>query len=531
MDRGLVLLVVIEVIVVGLVALGIFALLLDQYDRTMTSIGDQANEAEETEVAEAILEATTPTSTPTPSSMATRTPTLVLAPLTKTLSATVSATPALSPTPKLTPTPRPTRSGPVTVSCGVIDSPGNYRLATDLSTSGDCITVKTSYATLDCANHSIRGAGFAGYGIAVRKFGLLNSQTPAFVEIKNCRISNFRYGIWADAGKNLVIHDNNSSNNFDDTDGSRYGIFLGMVEGGGIRLNNATDSFILSNTTVHQAIGIDVRSSANVKVQGNTSSDNSAWGINFIRSQNSEASKNTTADNVRRCTWGAGAVGFGCDAGGIAIQDGSNGITVANNNVLGRNGNGIFVKAHAMPCGNNNTIVGNNIQNVMYNAVEIGFCTGNKINSNSIRGGLDGVWMGFSQYGEIKSNTISNMSNHGIISGNSHNNTVSGNQVISSNEGLYFFTDDYDRVSFGFLQPGDYRSHDNCLCANTFQSNAIAIHLKDSRSNQITNNNFQSNARALLLQGDTGGNQVQGNLSWLGFPLADYRASAFPYVR
>lgn len=527
MDRGLVLLVVVEVIVLVLVALGIFALLLDQYDRTMTKLADEAGAAEETEIAAAILDATTPSSTPT--SNATPTGRTTLASLSAPKAA--SPTPTLPRTPTLSPTPRPTRSGPTSVECGVIDSPGNYRLATDLTASGDCIVLKTSYATLDCANHSIRGVGFMGYGIAVRKYGMLNSQTPAYVEIKNCRVSNFKYGIWTDAGKNLVIHDNNSSNNFDDTDGSRYGIFLGMVEGGGIRLNYATDSYVLNNTTVHQAIGIDIRSSANIKIQNNTSSDNSAWGINFIRTQNSEASKNTTADNVRRCTWGAGAVGFGCDAGGIAIQDGSNGIVVANNNVLGRNGNGIFVKAHAMPCGNNNTIVGNNILNVMYNAIEVGFCSGNKINNNSIRGGLDGVWMGFSRSSEIKGNVISNMSNHGIISGNSNFNSITGNQVVSSNEGLFFFTDDYDRVAFGFLQPGDYRSHDNCLCANTFQSNQIAIHLKDSRSNQITNNNFQSNSRALLLQGDTGGNQVQGNIGWLGLPVANRLAWIIPYVR
>jgi parallel beta-helix repeat protein len=526
MDRGLVLLVVVEVIVLVLVALGIFALLLDQYDRTMTRLADEAGAAEATEIAAAILDATTPTITPTPSPTATRT-----LPTTGTPGKTPSVTAASSATPTQSPTPRPTRSGPIAVSCGVIDSPGDYRLVSELTFSGDCIVISTSYVKLDCANHSIRGANFAGYGIAVRKYGLLNSQTPAYVEIKNCRVSNFKYGIWTDAGKNLVIHDNNSSNNYDDTDGSRYGIFLGMVDGGGIRLNNTADSFVMNNTTLHQAIGIDIRSSANIKVQNNVSSDNSAWGINFIRTQNSEASKNTTADNVRRCTWGAGSVGFGCDAGGIAIQDGSTGITAANNNVLGRNGNGIFVKAHAMPCGNNNAIIGNNIQNVMYNAVEIGFCAGNKINSNSIRGGLDGVWMGFSQYGEIKSNTISNMSNHGIISGNSHNNMVSGNQIVNSNEGLFFFTDDYDRVAFGFLQPGDYRSHDNCLCSNSFQSNQIAIHLKDSRSNQITNNNFQSNSRALFLQGDTGGNQVQGNIGWLRLPLIDRLAWASPSLR
>jgi parallel beta-helix repeat protein len=263
-----------------------------------------------------------------------------------------------------------------------------------------------------------------------------------------------------------------------------------------------------------------VRTSTNVKIQGNTSSNNSAWGVNLMRTQTSEISGNATVDNVRRCTWGAGTVGFGCDAGGIAIQDGSNGILIANNTVTGKNGNGIFIKAHAMPCGNNNTIVNNTIRNVLYNAVELGFCTGNKVNNNTISGGLDAIWMGFSQNTEIKGNSINGMSNHGIISGNSHNNIVSGNTVVSSNEGLYFFTDDYDRVAFGFLQPGDYKSHDNCLCSNTLQSNNIAVHLKDSTNNQISSNVFQGNQRTILMQGNSGGNRIQNNTGWLSFPLS-----------
>jgi hypothetical protein len=247
MDRGLFLLVVVEVIVLVLVGLGVFALLLDQYDRTMTKLAGEAGAAEQTEIA-AILEAATPSGTPTPNATPTGRSTLVGA---TTPFRAVSPTPTLSRTPSLSPTPRPTRSGPVSVVCGVIDSPGNYRLATDLTSSGDCIVVKTSYATLDCANHSIRGTGFAGYGIAVRKYGLLNSQTPAYIEIKNCRVSNFKYGIWTDAGKNLVIHDNNSSNNYDDTDGSRYGIFLEWSKAAEfasiirpIRFSSATRRFI-----------------------------------------------------------------------------------------------------------------------------------------------------------------------------------------------------------------------------------------------------------------------------------------------
>jgi len=529
--NNLALLVVTETAVLGLVAMTMFGVLMDQYERAQNAIVERTVIARATEVFIALLTATPPTATPTPTMTATATRTATstrtATPLdtptpSRTPTPRISPTPSLSPTPTLSLTPRPTRtatSAPINsiARCGTIDDEGTYHLTTDLTANGECITIKSSYVVLDCAGHSIRGTNYTGYGIAIRKYGLLNSQTPAYVEVRNCRVSNFFYGIFVEAGTKLVIQKNDSSNNFDDVDAvTRYGKFLGMTEGGGIRLNHTTDSQVLANTTTNQAIGIDVRYSSGIIVRGNTSSNNSAWGINLLRTTGSEVSSNTTVDNVRKCTWGAGTVGFGCDAGGIVLQDGSSGNVVANNSVLGRNGNGIFIKAHAMPCGNNNSIIGNTITSVLYNAVELSFCSGNKINNNQMRDSLDGIWLGFANNTEIKGNVIANMRNHGIISANSHSNTVSGNHIINSNEGIYFYTEEYDRKEFSFLPPGDYTSHGNCLCGNTLQNNAIAVHLFDSTHNQVTGNTYVNNGRNILAQGRNDGNNLQG---YAPFPL------------
>lgn len=409
--------------------------------------------------------------------------------------------------------------------CTTIDDTGFYRLGSDLTANGDCITIKSSYVVLDCNNHAIRGTNFTGYGIAIRKYGLLNLQTPAYVEVRGCRASNFLYGIFVEAGNKLVIRNNDSSNNFDDVDpSSRFGKFLGMTEGGGIRVNNTTDSQIINNTTTRQAIGIDVRYSNGVSVRANTSSDNSAWGINFLRTNNSEAIGNTTADNVRKCTWGAGTIGWGCDAGGIVVQDGANGNVIANNAITGRNGNGVFIKAHALPCGNNNSIIGNTITSVLYNAVELSFCSGNKVNDNQMRDGLDGIWLGFAHSTEIKGNTIVNMRNHGVISLNSRGNTVSGNHIANSNEAIYFYSEEYEKGAYSWLPAGDYRSHSNCLCNNTLQSNNVAVHLLDSTSNQVTGNTYSSNGRTFLIQGKSDGNNLQGALPFPIYAFAQMRA-------
>lgn len=530
--NNLAVLVVIETAVLGLVAMTMFGVLMDQYEKAQNAVAERTLIARATEIFIAMLTATPPTATPTPTDTATPTRTATVtrtatprdtATPSPTPTPLISPTPSRTPSPTLSPTPRPTRTpttAPVTAisRCVTIDDDGTYHLTTDLTANGDCITIKSSYVILDCAGHSIRGTNYTGYGIAIRKYGLLNAQTPAYVEVRNCRVSHFFYGIYVEAGTKLVIQKNDSSNNFDDVDPTtRYGKFLGMTDGGGIRVNHTTDSQILANTTTNQAIGIDVRYSSGIIVRGNTASNNSAWGINLLRTTGSEVLSNTTVDNVRKCTWGAGTVGWGCDAGGIVLQDGSSGNVVANNSVLGRNGNGIFIKAHAMPCGNNNSIIGNTIHSALYNAIELSFCSGNRINNNQMRDSLDGVWLGFANNTEIKGNVIANMRNHGIISANSRNNTVSGNHIINSNEGIYFYTEEYDRREFSFLPPGDYTSHSNCLCGNTLQNNAIAIHLLNSTHNQVTGNTYINNGRNILAQGRNDGNNLQGY--WLLPPM------------
>lgn len=426
-----------------------------------------------------------------------------------------SSTPVATFTPTFTVTPSPDPRV-VLSQCGTITAPGVYMLAANITagTTKDCITVQASQVTLDCLGYALEGVAFNGYGIAVRGYGVLNSQVPTDIEIRNCRVSKFRFGIYASAGTRLFIHDNDSSNNYDDVDaGSRYGAFLGMTEGGGIRLDRVAESQVRDNRTLKQAIGIDVRDSDHVTVRGNTASGNSAWGINIMHTQNSEVSYNIAADNIRQCTWGAGVVGLGCDAGGIVLQSGSNKNVVWNNQVTGKNGNGIFIKAHAMPCGNDNAIIGNTVTGALYNSVELGFCSGNKINGNTFRDGLDGIWLGFAHDTEIKDNTIVNMKNHGIISWNSHGNVVSGNHIVNSNVGMYFYSESYDRTFYYWLDPGDYSAHDNCLCNNRFESNTVSIQIKDSTNNRITGNDFRGNGRGLQTQGRTNGNDTQGNLN------------------
>lgn len=400
--------------------------------------------------------------------------------------------------------------------CGSLNAPGLYRLATSLTSQWDCIQINSDNVIFDCQGYSLNGTDFNGYGVVVHQIGNVLSQRPARnIEIRNCKSSKHKYGIFIDAADNLYIHDNTLTGNFRDTDERNFGQFLGLSEGGGMRIGATTNALIANNQADTSAIGIDVRNSSGVTVRGNRASGNTAWGVHFYNVQFSEISENTTADNLRYCTWGNGTVGPGCDAGGIMLQSGSSKNVIKNNTITGSNGNGVFIKAHGTACGDGNTIQGNSISGSLYNAIELSFCRDNKIAENRVSNSLDGIWLGFAQQNAVVGNQLQDLANHGVISWNSSDNNISTNRITNSRQGLYFYSSDYDREQFFFVQgsPEDHTSRGNCLCDNTLLSNAVAaIHLNNSLRNQITNNRLTNNGINFMMEGNTAGNIIEDNI-------------------
>lgn len=450
--------------------------------------------------------------------------------------ATHTATPTAVSRTRITPvasqqsTPRPSKSGTGTSNfkpfevaavydisgCGSLNAPGLYRLAVSLTSQWDCIQIFSDNVILDCQGHSLNGTEMNGYGVVVHQIGNVLSQRPARnIEIRNCKSSQHKYGIFIDAADNLYMHDNTLTNNFRDTNERNFGAFLGLAEGGGMRIGSTTNALIENNRTDSSAIGIDVRNSSGIAVRGNGAFGNTAWGVHFYNVQFSEISGNTAADNLRYCTWGNGTVGPGCDAGGIMLQSGSSKNIIKNNTISGSNGNGIFVKAHGTPCGDSNVISGNTITGSLYNAIELSFCRDNKIEGNTIGNSLDGIWLGFAEKNALVGNQLRDLANHGIISWNSADNNVSTNTIVNSREGMYFYSSDYDREQFFFVQgtPEDHTSRGNCICDNRLLSNAVAaIHLNNSLKNQITENRLTNNGVNFVMEGNTAGNIIENNV-------------------
>ncbi|MCI0475670.1 MAG: right-handed parallel beta-helix repeat-containing protein [Anaerolineales bacterium] len=438
---------------------------------------------------------------------------------TRTTTPTTTPTSTITPTPTVTPTPIQTFA---VNQCAEIWQPGVYKLANDIVAPGtrDCIIVQSHDVTLDCDNRTIEGntkivkdKQYVYAAITVRKFNFPLLESPANVEIKNCKARYHKFGVNVTSGKNVYIHDNVFSDNLNTIDHTGFGIFLGLTDGGGIRLDDVRGARIENNTTEGEAIGIDVRNSDSVVIRNNTSSKNSAWGINLLNTSNSEVSNNTTRENVRYCKWGNGTVGRGCDAAGIILQDGSSNNVVKDNQVLGDNANGIFIKAHGVRCGDNNTIQNNKIIGALYNAVELSFCKGNKIVGNEMAGSYDAVYFGFTTGTEVRDNLIRDMRNHGIITWNSRGSVIANNEIINSRMGIYMYWDEWEPKQFAFLptSPDKYATRDNSIDNNFIHDNAVAgIRLTNAIFNKIVNNRFANNAKNIIADGKTDGNTIQG---------------------
>lgn len=454
------------------------------------------------------------TGTPAPSEAAAGTPTDLAA---VTGTATPTLTPSVTSTPSGTeqgsPTRVPTKLPQISLgACATIWEPGYYKLTGDIKTPEyDCFYIQSHNVVLDCDNHTIEGNNYQGYAVFVRKWGFPFQQTPSNIEIKNCKVQHQRTGIFVGGADNVHIHHNNLSENLNTVDKAKFGIFLGMTEGGGLRLDTVKGGVVEYNTTDHEAIGIDVRDSDNIVVRNNTVTGNSAWGISLLNTSHSQVVRNTARDNIRYCAWGDGTVGRGCDAGGIILQDGASFNVVADNTVVGENGNGIFIKSHASRCGSYNEIRNNTITDAVYNAIEFSFCTGNKVVANTITGSYDAIWFGFSSNTEVRDNVIANMNNHGIIAYNSRDSQVENNRITNSREGIYFYWDTWDAKRFFFLTPtpDNYASKNNLIQNNSLRDNAVAgVHLTNSSQNRVIGNTFVNNGRAVWTDGKSEGNLI-----------------------
>ncbi|MFH0817339.1 MAG: right-handed parallel beta-helix repeat-containing protein [Candidatus Micrarchaeota archaeon] len=161
-------------------------------------------------------------------------------------------------------------------------------LSEDLTSFGDCLLIGRDNVTLDCAGHSLTGAG-GGTGLYI--FGKRS------VEVKNCLISGFNYGIYASFSESSfftgnkiskcyigIIISSSSALTFEknsvDENGQgiyAYGLQDSIIsgvnarnnKGHGLELRSSVSNKIKSNDFSGNLVGLGIYSSSDIEVKGN----------------------------------------------------------------------------------------------------------------------------------------------------------------------------------------------------------------------------------------------------------------------
>ncbi len=126
------------------------------------------------------------------------------------------------------------------------------------TTCSEGITIDTQGIVFDCAGYVIGGEG-DGTGITV---------TADNVEIKNCEISDFKYGIYFNEVESGVVHDNTFMNN----GGS-------LENGNGVRIRYGSGHVIYDNSFDGNWYGVSIGNTEDIEVYQNTITDSGKIGV------------------------------------------------------------------------------------------------------------------------------------------------------------------------------------------------------------------------------------------------------------
>ena len=268
------------------------------------------------------------------------------------------------------PAPLQTQAATNISNCVLISSPGSYVLNQSIINTSytPCITINANDVTLDCQSNLIDGTG-SGYGVRVQSY-----LRPI---IKNCKLSDWTYGIYVDTVNNSQLINNTVSS-------SQMGI----------RAYNLTNSLLDSNNCQRSTYGMWFEYySANNNLTNNIVSNNANRGIYF----NNHCDNNTLTNNT---------VSYNAQNEGIYVAQSANN-TFINNTITTNGYSGSYSGMRIDGGQGNNTIINNTIRNNGYQGLYVTSCSNNNISNNiAIGNSYYGLYLQNSDYNNISDNTF-----------------------------------------------------------------------------------------------------------------------------
>ncbi|MBT3243103.1 MAG: T9SS type A sorting domain-containing protein [Bacteroidetes bacterium] len=369
-------------------------------------------------------------------------------------------------------------------------NPGDYQIQ-DLHNNGLLRIVNKENVIIDGSDVNVSGMDTTGY--------LIYIENSTNVTIKNFKsASAFFYAIRAKNSSGITIEDNNLSYNQKDTLGW---IFIwtevGEALGGGVLLDQCTDSDVFGNTMVQQNDGVAMYHCDDIRIHDNTLNWNCGFGIRMNFTDNCNIHHNDCS-HVNRITDPS-------DCAAILL-------IVSNNNTVEYNdltysGDGIFLGQYEhshIP--NNNYFAHNDCSYSPHNAIESTFADGNVFIDNNCNFSHYGLWLGYSFNNLVEDNEIIGNLTAGIAVDRGFENTFRGNEIRQNPYGFQLWEG-------GVIGPyGDQYSHSYYIYDNLIQGNMWGIHAINTEHLVAKGNEFIHNQKAdIYLEGDSKNDTISRN--------------------
>lgn len=167
-------------------------------------------------------------------------------------------------------------------NCQTISQPGYYTLTKNLTSTGNCIVIDSSFVTLDLAGFTISGTGApSSVGISEAEVPIANPTQFNGIVIRNGNITNFDTGILIELAPGVTVENVNASLNLG------TGIILGnsavvrssrFDQNGGNGLNVFDNAIITGNTATHNG-NVGINAGMGSIIVNNQAANNKLTGI------------------------------------------------------------------------------------------------------------------------------------------------------------------------------------------------------------------------------------------------------------
>jgi len=416
--------------------------------------------------------------------------------------------------------------------CGItLDASGQYVLIDNLACSGTAITIGADKVQLDCNGYSITGKGTADSAGIDLKDG--NSNSGDYVNITDCTISNFTYGVYIgsnyysyyyhDSGspendKNIQASDSATNNilSGNEIHNVTYGIYVGgdfyyyyYNDGDSYgpyssnKWGHSSNNVIANNSIYNAQYGILLYSGYDSYISDYGSHDgndlnviygnsvfNTTYGIYLYLGESNNLSNNSIFDSQY------GIVVRGYDSSysskynliednrifnnsdyGVYLFNYSNSNNILNNSIFNNSDKGIYSIRSDL-----NTFSGNFIYNNSHSGVFLSYSVSNNISNNSVYNTIYGVYLEYSNNSIISNNSIFNNTQDGIlIEFDSFSNEILDNEIYNNSRyGVYLYYADLSTV------------YNNVIRNNTLDG--VIVERADN-AGIISNNNLSGNGQ------------------------------------